>query len=226
MRAVFEDKEFFKDLMNIAEYSEGFLQGIQAGKNQFLKSLGKEVIFAMKEFIDANARVNPAALQHVYEWYQNGNAKYRLYKLNYRPTLNGLTFNYTFSQSKSIKDGSNVPFYDKAKIMENGIPVTIKPTSAKVLAFEIGGEQIFTPNQVIVNNPGGEQAQGGFEHVFNSFFNDYFSQSFLKSSGIMEYLGNPDAYKKNLSAGKKGGKSEGIKVGYSWIIKTDTLGVL
>ena len=224
MRIVFDDKEFYRDLMNVTKYSEGFLEGIQAGKNHFLRSLGKEIIDVMKEFIDSNARVNPAALQHVYEWYMNGEAKGRLYKLTSRPTVSGITFRYSFSQSKSIKDGSTVPFYDKARIMEEGIPVTIKPTKASVLAFNINGEDIFTPSPVTINNPGGTDAQNGFKDVFESFFNNYFSQSFLKSSGIMEYLGTPTAYKKNFSTAKRGGKSEGQKVGYSWIIKASTLG--
>jgi hypothetical protein len=101
--------------------------------------------------------------------------------------------------------------------MENGIPVTIRPRNASVLAFEDNGEQVFTKNPIVVDNPGGIQAQGGFEKTFDSFFNNYFSQAFLRVSGVMDYIRNPSAFTKNLSAGKRGGRSVGISTGYTWI---------
>jgi hypothetical protein len=44
-----------------------------------------------------------------------------------------------------------------------------------------------------------------------------FSQAFIRSSGIIKYLENPTAYKKNLGAGKRGGRSVGISTGYTWV---------
>ena len=219
----FDTKQFGLDLKNILDYSEGFLEGVELGKTQFLKAFGHEIIDSLKTFIDSNAKVDPQLLRHVYEWYLNGDPKGRLFKLKCTVSGFGLSINSTFSQSKSIKEGSTVPFYDKANIMENGIPVTIKPSNMSVLAFEIGGQEIFDPSPVVVNNPGGPLAQGGYEHVFESFFNDYFSQSFLKSSGIIEYLQNPKDFKTNLPSAKRGGKTEGIATGYSWMIKARTL---
>lgn len=212
----FDTKALMKELTNIVQYSEGFLEGIQLGKNQFLDNIGRDVIDTMKNYIDASARVNPSALHHIYEWSRVGSPDARLYDIHYTISNLGLSFKSTFSQSKSIKAGSKVPFYNKAKIMEDGIPVTIRPVKAEVLAFDVNGETVFTKNPVTVDNPGGN-TQGQFERVFDEFFSKYFSQAFLRSSGIMEQLKNPVVYKHNMAAGKLAGKSKGVETGYRWI---------
>jgi hypothetical protein len=156
-------------------------------------------------------------LHHVYEWNQTGSPAARLYDIDYTVSGIGLSIKSTFRQSTSIKEGSTVPFYNKARIIEDGIPVVIKPKNSPVLAFDDNGEQVFTRNPIVVENPGGTEAQGGFNRIFDSFFNNYFTQAFLRSSGVMKYLTNPIAYKKNLSAGKRGGRAVGISTGYAWV---------
>jgi len=217
MITTFNSNQFKKDMNNIVNYSIGFLDGVQKGKTVFFKNLGIDTVEVMKEFIDSNARVNPQMLNHIYEWYQNGSPDARLYDISYTVSNLGLSFKSSFSQSTSIKNGSRTPFYDKARIMEEGIPVIIRPKIAQVLAFEQGGETIFTRGPVQVMNPGGAQAEGGFEKVFDMFFNKYFSQAFLRTSGIAKYLENPQLYKKNMPAGKRMGKAKGLSTGYRWI---------
>ena len=136
MITTFNSNQFKKDMNNIVNYSIGFLQGVQKGKTLFLKTLGMETVEVMKEFIDSNARVNPEMLHHIYEWSLTGSPEARLYDISYTVSNLGLSFKSSFSQSRSIKDGSRTPFYDKARIMENGIPVTIRPKTAQVLAFD------------------------------------------------------------------------------------------
>lgn len=217
MRAVFNSNQFKKEMNNIVNYSIGFLEGVQIGKTVFLKTVGLQTVEVMKEFIDSNARVNPEMLHHIYEWNQTGSPSARLYDISYTTSNLGLSFKSSFSQSTSIKNGSRTPFYDKARIMEQGIPVTIRPRSAQVLAFEENGETVFTRGPVEILNPGGTEVEGGFEKVFDMFFNRYFSQAFLRTSGIAKYLENPQVYKKNMQSGKKMGKSKGISTGYRWI---------
>lgn len=202
---------------NIVNYSIGFIEGVQRGKTVFLKTLGMETVEVMKEFIDSNARVNPQMLHHIYEWNLTGSPDARLYDISYTVSNLGLSFKSSFSQSRSIKDGSRTPFYDKARIMENGIPVTIRPKSAQVLAFDDNGETVFTRGPVEVLNPGGTEVEGGFEKTFDMFFTRYFSQAFLRTSGIAKYLENPQVYKKNMPEGKRVGKSKGLSTGYRWI---------
>jgi hypothetical protein len=217
LKTVFNSKAFKKDMNNIMNYSIGFLEGAQRGKNALLHVIGVETIEILKEFIDSSARVNPEVLHHVYEWNLVGSPSARLYDINYTVSGLGLSIRSSFKQSTTIKAGSRVPFYDKATIIENGIPVTIKPTRAKALRFEQDGAEIFTKSPVTVENPGGTAAEKGFEKTMDIFFNRYFTQAFLKTSGIAKYLSNPEVYKKNLSAGRRGGKAKGIETGYRWI---------
>jgi len=199
------------------KYSVGFLDGVQKGKTPFLKSLGVDAVEIMKQFVDSNARVNPAMLHHIYEWNRTGSPAARLYDINFTVSNIGLSFKSSFRQSESIQDGSKTPFYDKARIIENGLSVVIKPKTSEVLAFEEDGEMVFTKKAIRVTNPGGVEAHGGFEKTMDLFFNKYFSQSFLRTSGVAQYLENPVVYKKNLRAGKARGRSKGLSTGYTWV---------
>lgn len=221
----FDTKDFTKKLNNVVNYSTGFLDGAQSGKTVFLRNLGEGAVEALKQYIDANARMDPSSYHHIYEWYRSGSPEARLFDIDYTISNLGLSFKGKFTQSKSIEHGSSEPFYNKAEIMENGVPVRIAPKKSEVLAFEIDGETVFTRNSVTVNNPGGENVVGSFEKAFDFFFSKYFTQSFLRSSGVIKYLSNPVIYKKNLPAGARNGRGTGIKTGYTWITNA-TMGVV
>lgn len=212
----FNSNKFMKDMNNVVGYTMGFLDGVQSGRLDFYRKLGAGVKEILENYIDSNAKVSPEILQHVYEWQENGSPQARLFDINYKASGMGISFNYTFRQSSSIKAGSSVPFYDKARIMENGIPVTIVPKQ-RVLAFEDNGETVFTSSPVTVSNPGGSMANGGFESTFRSFFSRYLTQAFLQSSGLIKYLQTPTMYHRNFAKGKELGRSFGIQTGYRWI---------
>lgn len=211
------NKKFAKEMNNLMGYSIGFITGVKRGQAVFLKGFGVTVLEALKEYIDSNARVAPHMLHHIYEWNQVGSPEARLFDLKYTVTGVGLSIDSKFKQSKSIKNGSKVPFYDKARIMENGIPVTITPKN-RVLAFTVDGEDVFTSSPVTVQNPGGN-VEGEYEKVFDSFFRLYFKQSFLASTGILSYLQNPADFSRNFSKGKRGGYNLGLAVGTQWMAK-------
>jgi len=211
-------KQFEKQMTNIVNYAIGFLDGVQKGKAKFLNNLGSGVIETLAAYIDVSARGNPNALHHVYEWYKTGSPEARLFDLQYTVNNRGLSINSSFRQSRTLKEDSNTPFYNKAKIMEEGIPVTITPKRSSVLVFEEGGKTIFTKNSITVRNPGGEYVQGSFENIMDEFMLKYFKQSFIRSSGLYDYISKPTVFKKNIKAGSKVGKSKGIDTGYKWII--------
>jgi hypothetical protein len=217
MRVSLESKSFEQQMQNIVQYSMGFLDGVKKGKKAFLNNLGQGTIQALALYVDSSARGNPSALHHVYEWYQTGSPNARLFDIDYTVSNNGLTFNSQFRQSRTLKEDSNEPFYNKAYIMENGIPVTITPKRSGVLVFEEGGKTIFTKGSVTVRNPGGNNDERGFERTIDEFMLTYFKQSFLRASGIYEYINKPVLYKKHLKSGSKNGRSKGIDVGYKWI---------
>ena len=217
IKVKFKTSNFMKEINSIVDYANGFLDGAQAGKKELLETVGQKTKEILKEFIDVNARTNEAVLHHIYEWQHAGNPGARLFDLQYQTTGGGLTFGSTFRQSQSVKNVSTVPFYDKARIMEQGIPVVIKPRKAKVLAFDDNGEEVFTKLPVSIDDPGGVQVEGSFERTVDMFFNSYWKQSFLKTSGIAEILRNPIQFKQNLPRAKTGGRSAGYDVGYRWI---------
>jgi hypothetical protein len=213
----FDTKQFMKDMDNIIDYSTGFLDGVQLGKKEFLFNLGNSVTEYTSNFIDTMAKVDPQRLHHVYEWYRTGSPEARLFDIKYTVSNIGLSFTSRFRQSTTIKDGSKVPFLNKADIMERGQSVTISPKNAKVLSFDVNGEKIFTKGPVVVDNPGGD-VQGQYAKVFDIFFSKYFSQSFLSTTGLSEYFSNPVVYKKNISRGRSQGRSHGISTGYKWVV--------
>lgn len=217
MRVSLNTKQLEKQLLNITNYSFGFIEGTNRGKKVFLSNLGLGIIDALGQYIDANARMDKEALHHVYEWYQTGSPEARLFNLTYTVSNLGLSFNSTFSQSRSVSNTSNEPFYNKAKIMEAGIPIKINPSPNGVLAFEDNGQMIYTKKGIDIQNPGGPEVAGSYERIFDQFFGRYFTQAFMKASGLSDYIQNPKIYKKNFAAGARQGRSQGIKTGYTWI---------
>jgi hypothetical protein len=213
---VMDSRQFQKEINNIMQYSTGFLEGVERGKSALYIGLAPKIAEMASQFIDVNARMSPELLHHVYEWEKVGSPEARLFDIDYKITGIGITFTSLLKQSSSIKNGSNVPFYNKAKIMEEGVAVTIRPKKASVLRFEVDGQEVYTSREVRVDNPGG-QTQGQFNNVINNFFGVYFRQSFLNSSGLLQYFKSPQVYKKNLGSAKRGGRSLGINTGYQWV---------
>lgn len=217
MRVRLNTAMFEKQLDNLVDYSLGFLDGAESGKKIFLDQLGKGTVEALKLYIDAMARSNPKSLQHVYEWYQNGRPDGRLFDITYRATTVGISIDSNFRQSRSVQNGSYEPFYNKAKIMENGVPVIIRPKGDNPLVFDDNGVTVFTKKTIVNSTPGGADAQGSYERTFDNFMTRYFAQSFLSASGLYDYLSKPEIYKKNFAAGVKTGKSVGQATGFRWI---------
>jgi hypothetical protein len=217
-------RSFNKQMNNIINYSFGFLEGIERGKKIFFDKLGLGVIESLSQYIDVQARANPKALHHVYEWNQTGSPGARLFNLKYTVSNLGLSVNSTFRQSRSVSENMTVPFYNKAKIMENGIPVTIAPTKSKVLKFNGPNGEVFTSKTIKVDNPGGDEVYKGFESTFDEFMIRYFKQSFLRASGLYDYIKKPTLYKTNFKSGSKMGRNKGIDTGFKWITNA-TIGV-
>ena len=217
MKATFDGKAFQKQLNNVVEYSVGFLDGANKCKNDLLKNISKATVPTLSNYIDIEARSNPQALHHIYEWYQTGSPNARLFNITYTISNLGLSFKSNFTQSQSLAEGASSPFSSKAKVMEDGRTVVIKPRNGQVLAFEDDGEMIYTKKDIVIPNPGGDDVEGAYERVFDEFFRVYFTQAFLRSSGIMKHLSNPIAYKTNLAAGSRSGRSKGLDTGFKWI---------
>jgi len=166
--------------------------------NAQFKSLFKNTIFDQIEkdfgqYVDAQARLKPKSLHHVYEWNKVGNPSFRLFDLHLIDT-GGLSFrvgrDFKVSKSsvpsKNKKQKKRYVFENKASIMEEGMPVVIRPRSAERLVFELDGRVVFMPKgtSVIVKRPGGKSATNQFSLSFGRFFGGQLVNSSIKASGF------------------------------------------
>ena len=217
MKLVVDSRSFDRQMKNLINYGLGFVDGVEMGKKDLLETVGSEIKSLLEQYVDSVARMNPDSLHHVYEWHQTGSPAGRLFDIEYKVTGSGLSLQSTFRQSLSVKKGSNVPFYNKARIMESGVSVTISPRTGDVLAFEDDGETVFTSKSVTVGSPGGSETTGSYEDTFRDFFSRYLSQSFLDVTNLRQHLSTPLAFKNNLAAGVSGGRPVGVRVGKAWM---------
>jgi hypothetical protein len=214
MLVKFDTRAFDQKMSQFVDYSIGFIEGVESGKSDFMKEFGRGIIAGLSQWMDSHARSNPQALHHVYEWYRTGSPEARLFNITSSANAGGIQITSTFRQSKTLQKDAKEPFYNKAQVMESGQPITIKPKK-DLLVFNINGEPVFTRKEVTVVSPGGRQVAKSYEKTFDEFFQNYFTQSFLKASGLLNYLEDVSVYKTNL---KNGGKSVGKQTGYRWIL--------
>jgi hypothetical protein len=163
--------------------------------------------------------MSPELLHHIYEWEKTGSPEARLFDIDYKITGIGITFVSSLKQSSSIKNGSNVPFYNKANIMEEGIPLVIEEKDAQVLFFEIDGEEFFRNGPIYIANPGGGQTRGSFVRAYNEFYNIYFTKDYLNSIRFYDHFRGSKEYQKNvkIASKSKNATSIGRAAALSWI---------
>jgi len=158
----------------------------------FAKTLFNQINKDFGLYIDAQARMKPKALHHVYEWDDTGNSTKRLFRLS-RKMSNGLSFQigYKFILSKTApvktRNQKRYVFKNKASIMEQGIPVIITPrTPGGRLVFEYMGEPMFMPKgaSVTVQRPGGRAATHQFKLHYAKFFTGDLVNLSIKKSGF------------------------------------------
>jgi len=212
IRTKFDLTDFNKKTNNLVAYSNGFLRGIQENRQKFNLQLGEYSLDILNKFIDTKARMSPDQLHHVYEWGQVGSPAGRLFDIKASATQTSIVFYGNFLPSKSVSDTSSEPFVQKAEIMENAIMIEITPKSSNVLAFEIDGEAVFSTDSIHIANPGGDAVAGSFGETVSDFFDNYYTNTVLMQSGILQKLSNPLEYAQSFAAGVSGG---GFSVGRS-----------
>jgi hypothetical protein len=77
-------------------------------------------------------------------------------------------------------------FANKAFVMEQGLPLVIRPKNAERLVFESNGETVFMPKgaSVTVKRPGGSAATNQFGLAYSRFFSGQLVNSSIKNSGF------------------------------------------
>lgn len=205
-------REFNRVMKNAIKYSNGFVDGVEVDKIKFMTELGQFVEEALNKYIDAQARANPDALHHVYEWGQVGSPAGRLFEIESIPGPTLIRFSGRFLASDSISDTATEPFIYKAETMENGIGITIAPRMSDYLVFEVDGKTVFTMNEVYVAHPGGDAVAGSFGRAVETFFSQYFTNVLLQP--FLKDLATAEEYAQYFPKGAKGGGySVGLQAG-------------
>lgn len=217
----FDGKEAIEMLDNIVKYSDGFIKETKAKESTIASRLADSSIQGFYDYLDALARTNPGMLHHIYEWGNVGNPEARLVELKKKLARGGsVEIDSDFLTSTSIPSGSSEPFYEKATIMEEGIPITIQAVNAKAMFFEYNGEEYFTAGPITIENPGGEAVRGSFVQAFEEFYNVYFDQVYLNAIRFYDHFSQTQLYSKNFPAAVKSANAAGIgrTTALKWIL--------
>lgn len=212
-------KKAMKILNNLVQYSDGFIKESKAQESTITRRLAKTSVSGFYEYLDQLARVNPGMLHHVYEWGRVGDPNSRLFDLKISLSKNNAVITSEFLTSETPSDTSNEPFYEKAKIMEEGIPVIIQEVQAQALFFEIDGIEYFRTGPITIENPGGPEVRGSFVAQFEEFYNTYLDDVYLQAIRFYQYFMDAKPYEKNFSGAMNSGNAYAIgrKTALSWI---------
>jgi len=220
IRSRIKADDLIKKLNNTVKYSSGVVSELNKSKALLNQKVGSTSIAAFYDYLDGLARSHPGMLHHVYEWGEIGNPMERLYDLSLAINKTSAVIDADFLQSNTASEDGGEPFYNKAIVMEEGIPVTINEKNAKALAFTIDGEEYFRVGPITISNPGGEATRGSFVQAFNEFYGTYFTEVYLPAIRFYEYFSNPKFYERYFASGAKGGGySTGRSAALSWIAK-------
>lgn len=206
----FDGKEAMNMLNNLVDYSNGFIKETKAQQKTVTSRLAETSINAFYDYLDTLARTNPGMLHHVYEWGAVGNPEARLVELKKRLTANLANIDSEFISSSSIPESGTEPFYEKATIMEEGIPITVQAVQAQAMFIQYQGEEFFRTGPIVIENPGGESVRGSFVRAFEDFYNNYFDQVYLKSIRYYEHFKNPKGFSSNFGSAVKSSNAAGI----------------
>lgn len=170
------------------------LENNVAFQQKFRSVIYKQIEKDFGLYIDSQARIKPKSLHHVYEWRKTGDQTARLFNLSMIGSK-GLSFqiDYEFLPSKSLApytkfSKKRYKFVNKAHVMENGIPVVIRPRSSKRLVFNTKGYVVFMPigASVTVKSPGGRAATHQFKLAYSKFFSGPLVSESIKKSGFQK----------------------------------------
>lgn len=210
-RIKFDSKEAKKVLDNIVAYSDGFIKETKAKESTITSRLADTSIEAFYDYLDGLARTNPGMLHHIYEWGSVGDPGARLVQLKKElSSARGASIDADFLTSSSIPEGGNEPFYNKAEIMEDGIPITVQAVEAQAMFFQVDGQEFFRTGPIVIENPGGEATRGSFLEVFEEFYNVYFEQVYLRAIRFYDHFENPQGFSSGFTRAAKSGNASGI----------------
>lgn len=212
-------KDAMKVLNNVVEYSDGFIKQSKASESTVTKRLANISISGFYEYLDQLARVNPGMLHHVYEWGRVGDPNSRLFELKAALSKNNALITSDFLTSEVPSNTSNEPFYEKARVMEEGIPIVIEEVQAQALFFEVDGIEYFRTGPIVIENPGGPEVRGSFVQQFEEFYNVYLDKVYLSAIRFYQYFMDAKEYEVNFNGAMRSNNANAIgrSTALAWI---------
>lgn len=217
----FDGKEAKRMLEGVVAYSDGFIKETKAQEKTIASRLATTSIEAFYDYLDTLARTNPGMLHHVYEWGSVGDPGARLFELKKRLSGNSASIDSEFLTSNVTPEGGTEPFYEKAEIMEEGIPITVQAVQARAMFIQYQGDEFFRAGPIVIENPGGEGVRGSFVQAFEEFYNNYFEDVYLRSIRYYDHFRKPEGFASNFGSAVDAGKrasSIGRTTALKWVM--------
>ena len=179
----------------IANSIQGIIWSLSSpvGQRNVQATIERSVNRKFLPFVNAMSKANRESMHHLYEWNKTGVTSARLFDLKIPSASRGKTrFSMVvdFRPSKSLvplTEAQQTPgpsgkvvtarhvFYNKAMTMEYGHTVTIRPRTARVLAFDspnLDGSLYFTKGPIMINYAD-RPTFGGLQKAIQGFFSGY-----------------------------------------------------
>jgi hypothetical protein len=189
------------------------------GMERFMDEAYERTKNNFEMWMDAKSLQRQRELSHVYEWGRVGDPGGRLFRLHRRKgSTNSFQITYNFINSRRVvpihprlrepgPTGKFVKkssiFRRKADVMEQGLPVVIRPRGDNYLAIPVKNAEFrgyingrhtdssgygiaFSRGPIRVRQPGGPLARDGFGRNYRNYFNSGTALKQLKASGTLE----------------------------------------
>ena len=209
-----DTSDLTKKVNNFADYTAGFFGAVEQQRPTYHRLLGAAVVGLLYEYIDTKASMDPASLHHMYEPDRVGDPEARLFTFTFSVDERGVSFGTEFRESRVPMDSGHV-FRDKARVMELGQRVTIRPVGDGPLVFDDDNETFFVHGAVTVDDPGGAFVAGSFVDTVNNFFESYLTLAVVAPA--MRRLADLSEYRRDMSLGFKYGRSAGYAAGVRFL---------
>lgn len=210
-----DTSDFVRSIKNVAGYTDGFVTATIEERLMFNIKLGTIIVSMLYAYIDSKAKLEPESLHHVYEPQMLGDPDGRLFELGMEATAAGIVITGGFLRSAVSADERFDPFYERARIMESGISISIEPQDGGVLSFMDDGELVTISTGVFVEHPGGPEVEGSFGRAVDTFLSTYLIKGIIDP--IIKKLSTPEEYANSLVEGSRSGRSAGLAAGKKYM---------
>lgn len=170
---VFNPGKFSEKVMALATYDGTVINSLYLSPTN-RESINRGAAFVVKnyfnQYLDMQARSNPKAYHHVYEFNRTGDSNSRLFKATVTSNPTAAVLSFSFTPAKNPNE-YGYSFPNKATVMEEGSTIIITPKNSEYLKYALKDGRFVTSKKSVINNPGGPYVRGSFESTFREFNN-------------------------------------------------------